>query len=69
MDQEILRVSFYDVVVCSSYAFLRLERSILRLRQTAIENITAKMPQTVCNELDYRVDICRITKSAHIEHL
>jgi hypothetical protein len=36
--------------------------------QTAIETITADM-QTVWNELDYRVDICRITKSAPIEHL
>jgi len=25
--------------------------------------------ETVWNELDYRVDVCRITKSAHIEHL
>jgi len=27
------------------------------------------MLQTVWNELDYHVDICRITKGAHIEHL
>jgi len=27
------------------------------------------MLQTVWNELDYRVDICRITKGAHIEHI
>ena len=27
------------------------------------------MLQTVWKELDYRVDVCRITKSAHIEHL
>ena len=27
------------------------------------------MLQTVWNELDYRVDVCRITKGAHIEHL
>jgi len=40
----------------------------VRIR-TAIETITADMLQTVCNELDYRVDVCRITKSAHIEHL
>jgi len=25
--------------------------------------------ETVWNELDYRVDVCRITKAAHIEHL
>jgi len=40
----------------------------VRIR-TAIETITADMLQTVWNELDYRVDICRITKGAHIEHL
>ena len=26
-------------------------------------------PLTVWNELDFRVDVCRITKGAHIEHL
>jgi len=40
----------------------------VRIR-TAIETITADMLQTVWNELDYHVDICRITKGAHIEHL
>ena len=37
--------------------------------RTAIETITADMLETVWNELDYRVDVCRITKGAHIEHL
>ena len=37
--------------------------------RTAIETITADMLQTVWNDLDYRVDICRITKGAHVEHL
>ena len=37
--------------------------------RTATETITADMLQTVWNELDYRVDVCRITKGAHIEHL
>ena len=36
----------------------------VRIR-TATETITADM----WNELDYRVDVCRITKGAHIEHL
>ena len=40
----------------------------VRIR-TAIETITADMLQTVWNELDYRVDVCRITKGAHVEHL
>ena len=37
--------------------------------RTAIETITADMLQTVSNELDYRVDVCRITKDVHIEYL
>jgi len=49
-----------------------LPASILELKvriRTATETITADMLQTVWNELDYRVDICRITKGAYIEHL
>ena len=37
--------------------------------RTAIETITMDMLQTGWNELDYRVDVCRITKGANIEHL
>jgi len=47
-------------------------RSIRELKvriRTAIETITADTLQTVWNELDYRVDVCRNTKGAHIEHL
>jgi len=40
----------------------------IRLRNT-IATITADMLQTVWNELDYRVDVCRITNGAHTEHL
>jgi len=40
----------------------------VRIR-TATETITVDTLQTVWNELDYRVDVCRITKGAHIEHL
>jgi hypothetical protein len=35
----------------------------VRIR-TVIETITADRLQTVWNELDYRVDVCRITKGA-----
>jgi len=51
---------------------LPLPASITELKvgiRTAIETITADMLQTVWNELDYRVDVSRITKGAHIEHL
>jgi len=37
--------------------------------RTDIETITADMLQTVWNELDYRVDVCRITNGAHIGQL
>ena len=40
----------------------------VRIR-TVFETITADMLQTVWDELDYRADVCRITKGAHIEHL
>jgi len=40
----------------------------VRIR-TAIETLTAEMLQTDWNEIDYRVDVCGITKGAHIEHL
>jgi len=40
----------------------------VRMR-TALGTITADMLQTVWNELDYPVDVCRLTKGAHIEHL
>ena len=40
----------------------------VRIR-TAIETITADMLQTVSNELDYRVDVSRITKGPHIKCL
>ena len=49
-----------------------LPTSIPKLKvriRTAIETITNDKLQTVWNELDYRVDVCRITKGAHIEHL
>jgi len=39
------------------------------MNQNRHSNLTADMLQTVWNELDYRVDVCRITKGAHIEHL
>jgi hypothetical protein len=49
-----------------------LPASIPELKErirTAIETITADMLQTVWNELNYRADVCSITKGAHIEHL
>jgi hypothetical protein len=66
MDQEILKVFFYDVRCAVVMHFSA--GSAVRIR-TAIQTITTDMLQTVWNELDYRVDVCRITKGAHREHL
>ena len=65
MDQEILKVFFYDVrraVVMhfSAWSAVYLDGG---------ERRTADILQTVWNELDFGVDVCRITKGAHIEHL
>jgi len=52
--------------------FLLFPPSIPELKvriRTAIETITVDVLQTVWNELDYRVDVFRITKGARIEHL
>ena len=49
-----------------------LPANILELKvriRTATDTITADMLQIVWNELDYRVDVCRTTKGAYIEHL
>ena len=65
-------ISFYGVTSRISFMFLLFPPSIPELKvriRTAIETITADVLQTVWNELDCRVDVCRITKGAHIEHL
>jgi len=63
MDQEILKVFFYVPPLPASIPELEV------WIRTAIETINADMLQTVWNKLDYRVDVCRITKGVHIEHL
>jgi hypothetical protein len=43
-----------------------------QLRQRIVEAVAAinrKMLQRVWQELDYRTDICRVTKGGHIENL
>jgi hypothetical protein len=42
----------------------------LKLRFTAaVETIDRNMLERVWDELDYRLDICRVTNGVHIEHL
>jgi len=35
----------------------------------AVETITPDLLSSVWQELDYRLDVCRVTKGANIEHL
>ena len=37
--------------------------------RAAVETIDGNMLKGVWQELDFRIDICRVTKGAHIEHL
>jgi hypothetical protein len=49
---------------------LSLDIDELKLRITAaVETIDRNMLQRVWDELDYRLDICRVTNGTHIEHV
>ena len=36
---------------------------------TAVASVDEDMLRSVWTELDYRIDICRVTKVSHMEHL
>jgi hypothetical protein len=49
-----------------------MPRDLPLLRQRivdAVAGIDRQMLQRVSQEIDYKIDICRVTKGAHIEHL
>jgi hypothetical protein len=49
-----------------------MPRDLPQLRQRIVEAVIAinrQMLQCVWQELDYRIDVCRVTKGGHIEHL
>jgi hypothetical protein len=61
-------ISFYGGYTKDQVYVPSLPASIPEMKvriRIASETITADMR----NEFDYRVDVCRITKGAHIEHL
>ena len=65
MDQEIIRVFFYDVryaVVIHFSAWSAVYESEPPLKPSPLRATTRK-------ELDYYIEVCIITKGAHIEHL
>jgi len=65
MGQEILKV-FFREVRCAVVMHFSAWSAVYK---DGGERRTADMLQTVWNELNFRVDVCRITKSEHIEHL
>jgi hypothetical protein len=57
---------------CSSFVRMCNPASTPDLKNritVAMETITLDMLIRVWQELDYRLDVCRVTKGAHIEHL
>jgi len=49
-----------------------LQESLNELKQritTAVASVDKDMLRSVGTELEYRIDICRVTKGSHIEHL
>jgi hypothetical protein len=49
-----------------------MPRDLTQLRQTVVEAVAAidrQILQHVWQDLDYRIDICRVSKGGHIEHL
>jgi len=66
------RCDFFLWGYVKDQVYVHLAASIPELKvriRTAIDTITADMLQTVWNERDYRVDVCRITQGVHIAHL
>jgi hypothetical protein len=43
--------------------------AMIRAYIAAVKNIDAPMLTRVWQELEYRIDVCRVTGGAHIEHL
>jgi hypothetical protein len=49
-----------------------MPRDLPQLRRRIVKAVAAidrQMLQRVCQDLDYRIDICRVTEGGHIEHL
>jgi hypothetical protein len=43
--------------------------SVISLLRAAVNNIIAPMLSRVWQELEYRTDLCRASRFAHIEHI
>ena len=71
---NITRVSLW--LLCNVHFVQSTQRTRLQTRPclkariiAAVKNIDAPMLTRVWQELEYRIDVCRVTRGAHIEHL
>jgi hypothetical protein len=68
-------VVIVQCVFCAKYAKVfvpPLPRDLYDLKAriiAAVKNINAPMLTRVWQELEYRIDVCRVTRGSHIEHL
>ena len=49
--------------------FLQMKKELKQRITIALETVTQDMLHRVWEELDYRLDVFRVTGGAHIEHL
>jgi hypothetical protein len=62
----------FDVRTTGTYVVPPLPRDLADLKAriiAAVKNIDVPMLTRVWQELEYRVDVCRVTHGAHIEYL
>jgi hypothetical protein len=64
---EILSI---NLAIRLSGEYLQISNNCLKARIiAAVKNIDAPVLTRVWQELEYRIDLCRITRGAHTEHL
>jgi len=63
-------------LLCNVYFVQIMQRTHLQVLAdpksriiVAVKNTNAPMLTRVWQELEYRIDVCRVTRGAHIEHL
>jgi len=71
---NITRVSLW--LLCNMHFVQSMQRTCLQTRPcikaqiiTAVKNIDAPMLTRLWQELEYHIDVCRVTRDAHIEHI
>jgi len=69
---NITRVRLWFLCISHKVFIPQLPRDLADLKAriiVAVKNIDAPMLTRVWQELEYRIDVCRVTRGSHIEHL